>query len=33
MGRKCGQNFTIDDRRTFKNVLGADKDKVPLGKL
>jgi len=33
MNRKCGQNFTKDDRRTCKKVLGADKDKVPLRKL
>jgi len=29
MNRKCGQSVTTDDRRTFTDVLGADKDKVP----
>jgi len=29
MNRKCGQSITTDDRRTFTEVLGADKDKVP----
>ena len=37
MDRKCGQSVTTDDRRTFTDVLGADKDKVPrdqtLGKV
>ena len=28
MNRKWGQKFTIDDRRTFKKVLGADEGKV-----
>ena len=25
MNRKCGQRYTTNDRRTFTNVLGADK--------
>jgi len=29
MNRKCEQSVNTDDRRTFTNVLGADKDKVP----
>lgn len=28
MNRKWGQRFTIDDRRTFKKVLGADEGEV-----
>ena len=28
MNRKCGQRVTTDGRRTFRKVLGADKDKV-----
>ena len=28
MNRKCEQSVTIDERRAFTKVLGADKDKV-----
>jgi len=29
MNRKCGQSVNIGDRKTFMNVLRADKDEAP----